>query len=367
MLLAVVVLPVAAAKPAPALLDPKTIPKWVNQLNGPPPVFVPVTGNQYEITAKKITQQLLPAPLPKTTVFAYGGLAKDALTGAPLGPIWNSPAPSFEATRGTPIQVKWVNQITGPHIFPVDPTLHWADPNGMGMPLQPFLGFPPGYTQAQSPVAIITHVHGLEVQSSSDGNPDAWFTVNGIQGPEYSGGPSGANYAVFDYPNAQPATTLWYHDHALGLTRLNPTAGLAGFYFLRDSADAVAPLLPSGKYEVPLAIQDRTFYADGSLFFPTVGVNPTIHPYWVPEFFGNTIMVDGLIWPNMNVDRGQYRFRLLDGSNARFYTLSFSNKMPFTMIGTEGGYLKAPVTLTELTIAPGERADILVDFSKIPA
>jgi FtsP/CotA-like multicopper oxidase with cupredoxin domain len=87
----------------------------------------------------------------------------------------------------------------------------------------------------------------------------------------------------------------------------------------------------------------------------------------MPEFFGNTIVVNGSVWPNLNVDRAVYRFRLLNGSNARFYTLNFSNKMPFTQIGTDGGYLQTPVTLTSLTIAPGERADILVDFSAIPA
>jgi FtsP/CotA-like multicopper oxidase with cupredoxin domain len=143
-------------------------------------------------------------------------------------------------------------------------------------------------------------------------------------------------------------------------------SGLAGFYLIKDPTDTVQPLLPSGKYEVPLAIQDRSFNADGSLYFPTVGLNPTVHPYWMPEFFGNTIMVNGLVWPNMNVSQGTYRFRLLDGSNARFYTLSFDNKMPFTQIGSDGGYLKTAVNLTELTIAPGERADILVDFSTLP-
>lgn len=86
----------------------------------------------------------------------------------------------------------------------------------------------------------------------------------------------------------------------------------------------------------------------------------------MPEFFGNTIMVNGKVWPNLNVTAGWYRLRLLDGSNARFYTLSFDNKMPFTVIGTEGGYLQQPAVLNSITIAPGERADILVDFSAVP-
>jgi FtsP/CotA-like multicopper oxidase with cupredoxin domain len=373
--------PVSAYVVPDGTIDPIDIPKWENQIAGPPPVFVPNGGDHYTITAKRITQQILPPSMNKMTpVFAYGGKAKDAITGKEFPkPIWNSPAPSFEVKRGDAIQVKWINAITVPHLFPVDPTLHWAspDPDCMLMDMAgPFPLYPPGFTgknnkfgcNAQSNVPIVTHVHGLEVQSDSDGNPDAWFTANGIHGPAYSGGPKKANYAVFDYPNDQPATTLWYHDHALGVTRLNPTAGLAGFYLLRDPKDKVAPLLPSGKYEVPLAIQDRIFNEDGSLWFTQVGDNPDVHPYWDPEFFGNTIMVNGLVWPNMDVDQGQYRFRLLDGSNARFYTLSFDNggePLPFTVIGTEGGYLKAPVILTDLTIAPGERWDVLVDFSAL--
>jgi len=154
-------------------------------------------------------------------------------------------------------------------------------------------------------------------------------------------------------------------------------SGLAGFYILRDPADQVEQNLitaeggPNTVYDMPLVIQDRTFYADGSFFFDTLGINPTIHPYWMPEFFGNTIMVNGKVWPKMNVDQGQYRFRLLDGSNARFYTLSLraNNKnLPFDVIGSDGGYLQMAATgITELTIAPGERYDILVDFSGLKA
>jgi FtsP/CotA-like multicopper oxidase with cupredoxin domain len=350
--------------PSGPLLDPKTIPKYVNQLTGPPPVFVPVKGNEYCVTATSFEQQILPPPLPMTHVWGYGGLARDAVTGTLLGFVRNAPAPTFEATRNVSISVNWANDLTESHMFAVDPTLHWANPNNMSMPMPPFQSFPPGYPQAQSPVPLVTHVHGLEVSSTSDGNPDAWWTVNGKHGPAYNTEqPTTPNAAVFYYPNTQPAATLLYHDHALGMTRLNVMSGLAGFYLLRDPADPIAPLLPSGSYEVPLAIQDRNFYANGSFYFPSEGENPAIHPYWKPESFGNTIMVNGKVWPNMNVDRGVYRFRLVDGSNARFYTLSFSNGMSFTMIGGEGGYLRAPVPMTQLTMAPGERADILVDFS----
>jgi spore coat protein A, manganese oxidase len=222
------------------------------------------------------------------------------------------------------------------------------------------------FMPAQSSVPVVTHVHGLEVQSTSDGGPNAWFTADGKHGPDYNTyEPTLPNATVDYYPNAQPATTLWYHDHAMGITRLNVVAGLAGFYLIRDPRNGVDPLMPSGKYEMPLVVQDRIFATDGSLYFPTNSGVPTIHPYWMSEFVGNVIMVNGKAWPNMNVDRGIYRFRLLDGSNSRFYDFHFSNGMSFQQIGTDGGYLKAPFSTTSILMAPAERADILVDFSNL--
>lgn len=350
--------------PAPTL-NPKTIPKFVNQLVVPP-VYEPTistdpnTGkvsHNYTIDVTEFNEQILPAPLPATKVWGYGGMIKNS-SGQTVY-FRNSPGATFEAVKGIPVNVTWENKLTGSHMFAVDPTLHWANPNQMSMmPPQPWPAFPPGFPDAQSPVPIVTHLHGGEVQSDSDGHPDAWFTADGKTGPAYSS-------SSYTYPNTQPATTLWYHDHALGITRINVMSGLAGFYLLRDANDAIAPLLPSGNHEVPLAIQDRSFNADGSLFFDSVGINPTIHPYWTPEFFGNTVMVNGKVWPNFNVDRAQYRFRVLNGSNARFYNLSLSNKQSFIQIGSDGGYLPQPVTLKSLLLAPGERADILVDFSAV--
>ena len=138
------------------------------------------------------------------------------------------------------------------------------------------------------------------------------------------------------------------------MTRFNVLSGLAGFYIISNASDLVEQLLPQGEYDVPLAIQDRSFYSDGSLYYPTEGVNPAVHPYWQDTFLGNTIIVNGDAWPNMNVNQGLYRFRILDGSNARFYQISLSNGMAFTQIGTDGGYLKAPVEMTSQLIAPGE-------------
>jgi spore coat protein A len=367
---------------APAILDPLSIPKFENQLTGPPPVYVPTVvkdsnGNvvryEYTVTMSSFMEQILPPSMNLLTpVWGYGGMTKDALTGGSLGYVHSAPGPSFEAVRGVPVQVKWVNNITSPFMFPVDPTIHWADPNNNGMPMSPYPSYPPGFPQDQGDVPAVPHLHGSETQSYYDGTPDEWFTASGQHGSAYSTyEPTDPNAAVYYYPNAQPATALWYHDHALGLTRINVMSGLAGYYFIRDpnsTRDFVAPLLPAGKYEMPLLIQDRTFNVDGSLWFPSNGTNPEVHPYWVDGFLGNTIMVNGKVWPNMNVDAGQYRFRLLDASNSRFYSLTFVNTetditLPFTQIGSDGGYLRSSAPMTNLTIAPAERADILVDFS----
>jgi spore coat protein A len=391
---------------APALLDPSSIPKWVNQLTGPPPVYTPKwiknpngTGfvMYYEITMSKSMQQVLPTVdengdptgFGQTEVWGYGGLAQDAITGQALGYVLNSPGPSFEAIRGVPTVVKWINNISTPYMFVVDPTLHWADPTNPNLgTMRMWDTFPatvPGIfsnsmtgatLNAQTPVPLVTHLHGGEVQSLYDGHPEAWYTYGGLQGPAYNTlYPTDDNAAVFYYPNAQPSTTLWYHDHGLGVTRLNVMSGLAGFYLLRDRANPIDRMLAAAGAvcEMPIAIQDRIFQADGNFYFPAdEATNPDVHPYWSPEFFGNTIMVNGLVWPNMDVNRGIYRLRLLDGSNARFYNLTFvdtgtGNLLPFTQIGTDGGYIKSPVSMTSLLIAPGERADVLVDFSGLAA
>ena len=388
----------SAVPAAPVLLDPKTIPKYVNQLVAAIPYYDPTNvtdsnGNvirqDYTVNMTYFREQILPLGTPLvganpagTQVWGYQGKVK-LVGGGTLASFANSPSASFIATRGIPSNVTWVNNIDVPQFLPVDPTINWANPNGMTTPTAPFTLFPPGYATAQSPVPLVPHLHGGEVQSFSDGGPNAWFTYNGLLGPTYS--TNGAfsttpsNKATYYYPNAQNPTTLWYHDHAMGMTRLNVMSGLAGFYLLKDpqTGQVTTPTaanldqyltqhFPYGVSEIPIAIQDRSFYANGELWFPTVGINPTIHPYWMPEFFGNTIMVNGKVWPNLDVTQGWYRFRVLDGSNARFYTLSFDNKMPFTVIGTEGGYLQQAAVLNSITIAPGERADILVDFSAVP-
>ncbi|SEW14926.1 multicopper oxidase family protein [[Clostridium] fimetarium] len=359
-------------------LDPACIPKYVNELLKPP-VYKPFQIKSKAKTKKKnkcckekekkhlyfvdiseFKQQILPKGFPKTTVWGYGGLVKDAKTGK-IKYSRSAPGATFEAVRNIPVMVKWINKLKCSNRFAVDPTLHWANPNDMPMePPKPWPMFPQGFPEAQRPVTTVTHLHGGEVPSIYDGHPDAWFTYNGKRGPAFT-------TSMYSYPNKQEPTTLWYHDHSLGTTRLNVYAGLAGFYLLRDyyNGSKKKSELPEGKYEIPIVIQDRSFYTDGSFSFYNEGINPEIHPYWVPEFLGNTIMVNGSVWPNLNVERRQYRIRLLNGSNARFYNLEMSNRMKFIQIGTDGGFLPEPVVLSTLLIAPGERADILVDFSHL--
>ena len=353
-------------------VDPNNIPKYTQDLVIPP-VFLPteltdpVSGAvsySYTVSMTQIKEQILPPGFEPTTVWAYGGTIKDTSTGEEIH-FENSPAATFEAVKGIPINVKWINKITTPYSLAVDPSIHWANPNDA--PMMPPDGgwppFPPGVLDAQKDVPLVPHLHGGEQQSIFDGHPEAWWTAKGLRGSKYI-------TDTFHYPNTQEPTTLWYHDHGLGVTRLNVIMGLAGFYILRDPAnpfDYPGPLITKSKYEIPIVIQDRSFKDNGSsLDFPTEGDNPEIHPYWQPEFFGDTIMVNGKVWPNLNVDMTRYRFRLLNGSNARFYNLKFSNGMQFWQIGTDGGYLNKPVPLTSLLIAPGERADILVDFTEIP-
>jgi spore coat protein A len=254
------------------------------------------------------------------------------------------PGPTIETRSGQPIAMRWVNNLPTTHFLPVDPTIHGAEPP----------------TPA---VRTVVHLHGAKVLPESDGYPEAWFTSDGQTGPDFNPNP-------YLYPNDQQACGLWYHDHALGTTRLNVFAGLEGFYFIRDAVED-ALNLPSGQYEIPLMIQDRMFNSDGSLFYPTENAT---HPLWVPEFFGDTVLVNGKVWPYLDVEPRKYRFRMLNGANARFWHMTLvettANGVPtgnpgpmFNQIGTDGGLLPAPVQLTELLMAPAERFDIVIDFS----
>jgi spore coat protein A len=323
----------------PALLDPLTQPKFVNPLPLPA-VLQPAKpgGMSYQVSVTQFKQDLgliNPAsgkPMV-TTVWGYNG---------------SYPGPTIEAQTGTPVSVKWINDLVDakkkalPHLLPVDTTVHWAMP--MNWPV--------------SGVPIVTHLHGGHVAADSDGNPEAWFTPGFKQkGPDWS-------QQTFTYANDQQAATLWYHDHALGITRLNVYAGLAGFYLLRDANEASLDL-PGGNYEIPLAIQDRMFTADGQLYYPSTDpANPAAPaPTILPEFFGNFIVVNGKTWPVLDVEPRKYRLRMLNGSDSRFYSFYLSSGQQFFQIGSDQGLLNAPVALNQLTLGPGERADVVLDFS----
>jgi spore coat protein A len=285
------------------------------------------------------------------------------------GPSW--PGFTVVAQRGTPTQVTYSNTLPEQSLLQgyltIDQTLHWANPLGLAMNapgrFEPYVGPPP----------VVAHLHGGEVASAFDGGPDQWFTPNGIRGPGYKTLGGGTNsQAIYNYVNNQEPATLWFHEHVLGATRINVYAGLAAYYFLRGNGDdgsGDANKLPGDANEVEVAIQDRMFDTQGQLFFPDVGLNPE-HPFWVPEFVGDVITVNGKVWPSLTIDPRRYRFRFLEGSNARFYNLSFENAggkkgavPPFWVIGTDGGFLDFPVSTPTLLFAPGERYDVIVDFS----
>jgi spore coat protein A len=191
----------------------------------------------------------------------------------------------------------------------------------------------------------VVHLHGGKAPPDSDGYPEDWIVPG--------------KSALYHYPNQQDPAMLWYHDHAMGINRLNIFAGLMGVYIVRDDAED-ALQLPNGKYEIPLVISDRFFTPQGQLFYP---VSDKTNAPWVPEVFGDAILVNGKIFPYLDVAPRKYRLRVLNGSNARFYHLSFANGASFSQIGTDQGLLPAPVSLKALMIAPGERVDLVVDFS----
>jgi FtsP/CotA-like multicopper oxidase with cupredoxin domain len=203
-----------------------------------------------------------------------------------------------------------------------------------------------------------THLHGGNTDVRSDGGPEDTF----LPGSSW----------VYHYGNTQEAAGLWYHDHALGITRLNVYAGLAGGYLIRNDDDlGDGTKLPAPPYEVPLILQDRMFNGDGTLAYPPNPAPTHPAPLWAPEFFGDVATVNGKAWPVLDVARGKYRFRVYNGSNARVYDLkivdSAGRALAFAQIGTDGGLLDAPVRMTRLVLAPGERADLVVDFAGLAA
>ena len=439
---------VASARPATLALG--EVPKFVSPLVEPP--AMPRSGRTrhdgdlvdvYRIAMRQFDQQVLPTGWPATTVWGYG--PEDVGRGQVL---FHAPSMTIEAEHGTPVRVTWVNGLTDaeggylPHLLPVDPTLHWANPeqradaDGRERTDQTpsFEGLTyvsPGeltdpeteYTAYSGPVPIVTHVHGaMGVGEESDGYTEAWYLPDASDVPdgyadhgrwfEYFRSVAESRFGVtwrpgeatFQYPNDNPASTLWYHDHALGLTRTNVYAGPAGFYIVRggpygddavtDSGTGRRAVLPGpapgtpnqgevDHREVLLAIQDRSFTPDGQLFYPDSRAffdgyegpylpDSPIPPIWNPEFFGNTLIVNGRTWPYLEVEQRRYRLRLLNGCGSRFLILDFATipGVGVWQIGGDGGFLDAPLDLTtahgsRVLLGPAERADLIVDFSSV--
>jgi len=187
----------------------------------------------------------------------------------------------------------------------------------------------------------------VKTRSKDDGYPEDWFVPG--------------KSLVTHYPVEQDATALWFHDHAMGINRLNVYAGLYGMMLLRDKVED-ALHLPSGAYELPLIFCDRNFTADGQLFYDAS--DDPEHP-WIPEFSADALLVNGKIRPYFEAEPTLYRLRMLNVSNSRFFNLSLSNNAPLLQIGTDQGLLPAPVSVGRISLAPGERADVLLDLSSL--
>ena len=336
---------------AQTLLNPASQPQFVNPLPIPS-VIDGRSGGTFTINIGQFNQWLgLIDPTTQqhlnTAVWGYNG---------------NYPGPTIVAKKDIPISVFWRNNLVNgsnqplPHLLPIDRTIHWA------------FGNDPAWQSYGVPV--VTHVHGGHSESASDGLPDQWFTPNyAMKGPGFIKG----DIEPFYYHNDQEAATIWYHDHALGVTRLNVYAGLAGYYIITDNNEInlqTTGKLPVAPYDIGLAIQDRMFTSTGQLFYPSTAEDegddaddeipePTI----LPEMFGDFILVNGMTWPVLDVEPRQYRFRMLNGSDSRFYNMSLSSDQQFIQIGSDQGLLYSPFAMNQMLIAPGERKDIVIDFS----
>jgi spore coat protein A len=317
---------------------------WIDALPIPPvatttyrPV-ISLLADYYEIAMTQHEHQFH-SELGPATVWTYGMRGQP---GVFMGP-------TIVAKTNRPVIVKWFNELPNElSSFPlkdaIDDTLPgWDLPTGRAIP----------------------HLHGGHTAARYDGTPDQWWTADGEKGMAYV-------TDTFTYVNDQPASLLWYHDHAMGQTRLNPYLGLAAAYLILDNVDNGTTIngqnVPSGPYHIPVVLQDKTFNDDGTLWYPTEGISDA-HPVWVPEFFADTPVLNGKAYPHLDVQPRRYRFRFLNGSQARFYNLAFTwngRALPFYVIGSEGGLLPAPVKRTDLLVAPGERFDVIADFTGLP-
>jgi spore coat protein A len=301
-------------------LDPSTLAHFVDPLPLPQ-VAKPVDhrsapGNPGERVpfyrvAMRAIQAKLHRDLPATNLWSYGGSVPGVL---------------FDTRSGEGQLIEWANELPVKHFLPIDHNLHGAE-------------------KTVPEVRGVVHLHGGKTPPESDGYPEDWYVP-------------GKSRTYF-YPNRQEPALLWYHDHAMGINRLNIYAGLVGLYIVRDQLEDDLHL-PSGKYEIPLVVMDRDLREDGQLSYP---VSPDAERPWVPEAFGEAHLVNGKLFPYLDVEPRKYRFRILNGANGRFYRLSLTGDAEMHQIGSDQGLLPAPVALKGVQLAPGERADVVIDFA----
>ncbi len=310
------------AAPTTPNLDPNSLARFVDPLPLPiiaqPVDYRPAPDHSgervpfYRVTMQAIRRKIH-RDLPATTLWSYGG---------------SVPGPMFDTRSGQGVLIEWANELPARHFLPIDHNLHGAE-------------------RDKPEVRAVVHLHGGKTPPEGDGYPEDWYVP----------GQSRTYY----YPNQQEPALLWYHDHAMGINRLNIYAGLLGLYVIRDAVED-ALHLPSGKYEVPLVLMDRDLRPDGQLSYP---VSPDPERPWVPEAFGEAHLINGKLFPYLDVEARKYRIRILNGANGRFYRLSLSPNLDMHQIGTDQGLLPAPVTMKHLQLAPGERADVVIDFAEL--
>lgn len=308
------------AEPGKPLVNPATLARFVDALPIPPvahadtqrahPAYpgrrLPCYRMEMQAFAARLHRDL-----PPTTLWGYQGM---------------SPGPTLEAVRGEPFLVEWINRLPSRHLLPVDHTIHGAEKN-------------------RPDVRTVAHVHGARVPADSDGWPEDAY-------------PAGHSL-LYHYPNGQDAATLWYHDHAMGITRLNIYAGLFGAFLLRDPEEQALGL-PAGAQELPLILCDRLIARDGQLYYP---VSDDPGAPWVSEAYGNATLCNGKLYPYVEVEPRRYRLRLINAANARHFELSLSSRRPFLQIGSDQGLLPAPTERMRVELYPAERADLIVDFA----
>ena len=304
----------------PTVIDPQTLAPYVDAL--PIPTVAHAVGKRPDPNHSSRQLPFYRVEMKAATCRVHRDLAST--------PMWSFngsvPGPTFETRSGEGLLVEWINALPTRHMLPLDRSIHGAEEE-----------FPE--------VRAVVHLHGAKVPSESDGYPEAWY-------------PPGKS-AICHYPNAQDATMLWYHDHTLGINRLNVYAGLFGAFFVRDPVED-ALNLPKGEFEIPLIVFDRMLARNGELFYP---VSDDEKSPWTPEFFGDAVLINGKLKPYHNVEPRKYRLRIVNAANARFFHFSLSDNLQFVQIGSDQGLLSAPVVQKYLSLAPGERVDVIVDFA----